>query len=58
MLTPCQNDGTCVNDNTTLIGYICLCPSGFDGTECQNDNRVCQPDTCWNNGILNMEKKC
>jgi hypothetical protein len=56
MLEPCQNSGTCINDNTDL-GYTCLCLSGFDGTECEIDNRICQSDTCWNNGKLNIEKK-
>jgi hypothetical protein len=52
MLTPCQNNGTCTNDNTSSVGYTCSCLSGFDGTECQNDYRLCQPSTCWNNGIF------
>ncbi|CAF4153927.1 unnamed protein product [Adineta steineri] len=53
MLSPCQNNGLCVDDNTTLSDYICLCPYGFDGQQCQTDYRPCQPDTCWNNGICN-----
>jgi hypothetical protein len=39
--------------NTTLFGYTCLCLNDVSGTECQYDNRVCQSDTCWNNGKLN-----
>ena len=52
ILTPCQNNGTCKNDNITTNGYICTCPRGFDGEQCQLDNRPCKPTTCWNNGIL------
>jgi hypothetical protein len=51
MLRPCQNSATCINTNLTLLGYICSCPSGYSGTECQFDNRPCQPNTCWNNGM-------
>ncbi|CAF0842517.1 unnamed protein product [Adineta steineri] len=54
MLNPCQNNGLCIDDNTTLSDYICLCPYGFDGQQCQTDYRPCQPDTCWNNGICNQ----
>ena len=50
MLQPCQNDGTCNNTNITTNGYICFCQSGFQGTQCQDDYRPCQPNTCWNNG--------
>jgi hypothetical protein len=51
MLKPCQNNGNCTNDNTTVYGYNCACPRGFDGAQCQVDNRPCKPNTCWNNGI-------
>jgi hypothetical protein len=52
MSKPCQNNGTCINNNTDILSYICLCLFNFNGTECQYDNRPCQPNTCWNNGIL------
>ncbi len=52
-IDPCQNDGTCINDNATLYGYTCVCVTDVSGTECQYDYRVCEADTCWNNGILN-----
>ncbi len=51
MLKPCQNNGTCNNTNTTLSGYICSCPSGFNGTNCEINIHPCQSNTCWNNGI-------
>jgi hypothetical protein len=61
MLKPCRNNGNCTNDNTTANAYICTCPPGFDGAQCQLDNRPCKPTTCWNNGtsyllysIINM----
>jgi len=55
MLKPCQNNGNCTNNNNTLYGYNCLCPPGFNGTECQIDNRLCKPNTCWNNGISSFD---
>ena len=30
---PCQNDGLCFNGATG--GYICICPDGFEGTDCE-----------------------
>lgn len=50
LLDPCQNDGTCIRDNNTLFGYICLCHTNIGGPECQYDYRLCQSDTCWHNG--------
>ncbi|CAF0991866.1 unnamed protein product [Adineta steineri] len=43
ILNPCQNYGTCFNDNETLYGYTCNCTSDFSGSECEIN-------TCWNNG--------
>ncbi|UJR06685.1 hypothetical protein I4U23_010971 [Adineta vaga] len=53
LLKPCQNNGTCMIHTNTFFGYICQCLPGFNGIDCQHDNRVCQPDTCWNEGICN-----
>jgi len=50
MLKPCQNSGTCYNNNTLSYGYVCLCLSGFNGTQCELDYRPCKPNTCWNDG--------
>ena len=47
---PCQNNGTCVNTNTSSTGYYCLCLSGFAGNNCQIDVRPCKPTTCYHNG--------
>lgn len=49
-LQSCQNDGTCINTNTTSYGYICACLTGFNGEYCELDNRLCTPSTCWNHG--------
>ncbi len=51
MRHPCENNGTCNNSDTESDGYICLCPSEFNGTECQLDHRICKPNTCFNDGI-------
>ena len=49
---PCQNDGAC---EETKEGYICHCPTGFTGTNCEgqsslasihpslNDKPTCSP---------------
>ena len=50
ILQPCLNNGTCRNINSTLLGYNCSCVSGFNGEICQSDDRVCRPDSCWNDG--------
>uniref|UniRef100_A0A0N4ZBW5 EGF-like domain-containing protein n=1 Tax=Parastrongyloides trichosuri TaxID=131310 RepID=A0A0N4ZBW5_PARTI len=33
---PCWNNGFCVPNNNTTIGYYCLCNDFFNGTHCQN----------------------
>lgn len=52
MLRPCRNNASCINTNITADSYICTCLSGFIGLHCEIDNRPCQSDTCWNNGIV------
>ncbi len=54
MLKPCQNSGTCYNNDILFDGYICLCVSGFNGTQCELDYRLCKSNTCWNNGIYSF----
>ena len=46
MLQPCRNNGTCNTTPTAQPGYNCLCPSGFNGTHCEIDQRLCKPNTC------------
>lgn len=53
ILQPCQNSGTCINDNNTVNGYICSCSIDVNGTQCQYNYQLCQINTCWNNGKLN-----
>ncbi|CAF1545997.1 unnamed protein product [Adineta ricciae] len=52
-INPCRNSGSCFNDNTTVDTYLCQCLQGFDGSECQNDRRICKLNTCFNNGQCN-----
>ena len=56
ILTPCLNNATCINSNATATadGYTCLCPSSFEGAQCQIDNRPCKPETCRNDGTLSL----
>ena len=53
-LQPCKNHATCQNTNDSLLGYACTCPDGFDGDQCQNDQRPCKSNTCWNNGSISQ----
>lgn len=58
VLHPCQNNGTCVEATNVSYGFICLCPKDISGFLCQNDDRLCQSDTCRNDGsILSRRKK-
>ena len=50
LLLPCENQGTCINNITAMYGFVCNCQSDFSGINCQHDNRICRPNTCWNNG--------
>lgn len=50
-LKPCLNNGTCIDNIPASDGYYCSCPPGFNGTNCESNNRVCKPNTCYNNGM-------
>ncbi|CAF4191046.1 unnamed protein product, partial [Adineta steineri] len=54
MMQLCENNGTCINNNSIVDGYSCSCSQGFNGSNCEIDNRPCQSNTCWNNGICNQ----
>ncbi|CAF1145082.1 unnamed protein product [Adineta steineri] len=54
MMQLCENNGTCINNNSIVDGYNCSCSQGFNGSNCQVDNRPCQSNTCWNNGTCNQ----
>ncbi|CAF1317461.1 unnamed protein product [Rotaria sp. Silwood1] len=50
MSQPCENAATCFPNNTLPLGYSCQCRSGFEGYNCEYDNRACMETTCWHNG--------
>ena len=47
---PCKSGGHCTTDATLQRGYTCSCPWGFNGDDCEIDQRPCKPDTCRNQG--------
>jgi hypothetical protein len=47
MSQPCLNSATCYLNNILPSGYQCECQSGYSGTNCQNDQRICKENTCW-----------
>ncbi len=51
VLKPCRNSGNCTNDPNILRSYSCMCKSGFDGTKCEYDIRLCASNTCLYNGM-------
>ncbi|CAF4055879.1 unnamed protein product [Adineta steineri] len=53
LATPCENDGTCISNKVATYGYICSCLSGFNGTYCELDQRICKPHLCLHNGTCN-----
>lgn len=44
-LSPCQNDGTCLENQETSV---CDCQPGFNGTNCEFNINECQPNPCVN----------
>ncbi|CAF0838067.1 unnamed protein product [Adineta steineri] len=54
MMQLCENNGTCINNNSIADGYSCSCSQGFNGSNCEIDNRPYQSNTCWNKGICNQ----
>ena len=44
---PCMNGGFCINKNSS---YVCKCPNGFNGTNCENQIDYCSPNPCLNRG--------
>jgi hypothetical protein len=43
--SPCKNGGTCVNSPGK---YVCQCPPGFIGVNCQTENDACSTHPCQN----------
>lgn len=46
--SPCQNNGQCVQTNSTA--YICKCSDRFTGETCENEISSCSSDYCSNFG--------
>ena len=48
---PCQNGATCMN-NVDNDNYVCLCPTNFAGTNCEEpvDGVECSSNPCQNGG--------
>ena len=47
-LEPCWNGGTC--ENTGLDAYLCTCPQGFSGKNCEVSDNGCVSGLCHNGG--------
>ncbi|XP_030414602.1 protein delta homolog 1 isoform X1 [Gopherus evgoodei] len=48
--SPCQNGGTCVDDNGFAPHASCLCLPSFAGNFCEIDVDDCEPNPCENGG--------
>ncbi|CAF2683712.1 unnamed protein product [Rotaria sp. Silwood2] len=51
ILQPCENQGICCFNETLSLPYICKCPLGYSGYNCEHDNRICKNNTCWHDGV-------
>ena len=47
---PCVNGGICFEGSLNLgsSGYLCACPAGFEGINCELDINYCEPNPCQN----------
>ncbi|CAF1031937.1 unnamed protein product [Rotaria sordida] len=50
MSQPCRNQGICYFNETLPLQYMCKCPIGYSGYDCEYDNRICKNNTCWHDG--------
>ncbi|KAG2457691.1 WDR25 protein, partial [Polypterus senegalus] len=48
--SPCQNGGTCFDDNGVAPRSSCTCPQGFIGDFCEIDFDDCESNPCKNGG--------
>ena len=39
--SPCQNQGSCLLDDSVMGGYRCACQDGYQGAECEEDVDEC-----------------
>ncbi|CAF3592103.1 unnamed protein product [Rotaria socialis] len=47
---PCMHNGKCNDIASNTPPYNCTCPMGFNGIDCELDERLCKPHKCLNNG--------
>lgn len=43
-VNPCENNGVC-QEAPTRLGYTCLCPRGYTGTNCSRNGEPCYQGT-------------
>ncbi|KAM9294035.1 protein delta homolog 1 [Gastrophryne carolinensis] len=48
--SPCQNGGTCLDNNGFSAQASCQCPDGFEGKYCEAAKDDCNPNPCANGG--------
>lgn len=51
---PCENGGTCTNDN--FSSFQCTCAPGFTGRKCEKRADACVDEPCKNGGICQVIK--
>lgn len=54
---PCLNSGSCLLNTSHARGYDCKCQGGFGGINCEDDQRPCQPFTCFQQGLFLLFSK-
>ena len=52
MPNPCQNNGQCTSSGPGL--YMCTCPMGYEGTNCEKPIDGCAKNPCQNGGMCMM----
>ncbi|KNC75602.1 hypothetical protein SARC_11877 [Sphaeroforma arctica JP610] len=50
-VSPCLNDGTCLDDPGAALGYRCECGGGFAGANCDEVGNSCSSKPCKNGGV-------
>ena len=59
--SPCLNNATCINMNSTAKSYLCQCNEFYTGTNCESSIDLCQNETCSSNGkcsMIDYKPKC
>ncbi|XP_054720927.1 basement membrane-specific heparan sulfate proteoglycan core protein-like [Uloborus diversus] len=49
---PCLHGGVC-QEALTMVGYNCICPSGFSGRDCETVGEACYPGVCGEGRCIN-----